>query len=227
MMANLGDQLEKPGDWAVQLSIAEEAAAKAGKTELARDLAWDLGQLFDARLGMPNDAELAYKRVLERDPANEDAQIALVQLYSVNERWQDLRRLLQGKKARALDNEARLSLLYQISDLDEGVLDDEAAATKDYAEVLEIDPASQRAFRALERLHTTSEKWKELDELLARRVPFAPEGPEAMGTPHSRAHLILRRGELHANRLEDATGAADLYEQALATEPRHEGARKG
>ena len=227
MMAMLADQLDKPDDWAVQLSEAEERADKAGDLPLARDLGWDLGQLFDARLGMPNDAEAAYRRVLSRDETNEDAQIALVQLYSVNERWQDLRSLLEGKKTRALDPEARLSLLYQISDLDEGVIDDRAAATRDYIEVLELDPGSQRAFRALERLYTSDENWRALDDLLARRVPFAAAGPEAAGTPESRAHLTFRRGELHANRLEDATGAADLFEQALAIERKHEGARKG
>ncbi|HEY2747131.1 MAG TPA: hypothetical protein VGL86_21055, partial [Polyangia bacterium] len=227
MMANLADQLDKPDDWAVQLSEAEAAADKRGETTLARDLGWDLGQLFDARLGMPNDAEQAYKRVLQRDEKNEDAQIALVQLYSVNERWQDLRSLLEGKKVRALDPEARLSLLYQISDLDEGVLDDHDAATKDYVEVLEIDPGSQRAFRALERLYTTAENWRALDELISRRIPFAPKGGDAAGTPESAAHLVYRRGELHANRLEDPEGAADLFEQSLSIERRHEGARKG
>jgi tetratricopeptide (TPR) repeat protein len=227
MMATLADQLDKPDDWAVRLSDAETAAAKRGETTLARELAWDLGQLFDARLGMPLDAEAAYKRVLERDAGYEDAQIALVQLYSVHERWTDLRALLEAKKERAADTEARLSLLYQISDLDEGVLDDRAAATRDYVEVLEIDPASQRAFRALERLYTTAENWQSLDELLARRIPFAPDGGESAGTPESRAHLFYRRGELHANRLDDAVGATDLYEQALALESRHEGARRG
>ena len=227
MMATLADQLDKPDDWAVQLSEAEEAADKSGDKELARDLGWDLGQLFDARLGMPNDAEQAYQRVLARDESNEDAQIALVQLYSVNERWQDLRALLEGKKARALDPEARLSLLYQISDLDEGVLDDRPAATRDYVEVLEIDPGSQRAFRALERLYTTDDNWRALDDLLARRIPFASAGAEAAGTPESRAHLTFRRGELHANRLDDPNGAADLFEQALAIERKHEGARRG
>jgi hypothetical protein len=150
-----------------------------------------------------------------------------VQLYSVNERWGDLRALLEGKKARALDPEARLSLLYQISDLDEGVLDDQPAATKDYVEILEVDPGSQRAFRALERLYSTAENWRALDELLARRIPFAATGPDAAGSPESRAHLTFRRGELHANRLDDSVGAADLYEQSLAIERRHEGARKG
>jgi tetratricopeptide (TPR) repeat protein len=226
-LAMLADQLEKPDDWAVMLTDAEQAADKAGDKELAKELAWELGQLFDARLGMPNDAEAAYKRVLDRDAANEDAQIALVQLYSVHERWSDLRTLLEGKKARALDAESRLSLLYQISDLDEGVLDDRAAATRDYVEVLELDPGSQRAFRALERLYSTDESWKSLDDLLARRIPFAAAGPEAMGTPESRAHLTFRRAELHANRLDDPEGAADLYEQAISIERRHEGARKG
>ncbi|HEX4458684.1 MAG TPA: tetratricopeptide repeat protein, partial [Polyangia bacterium] len=224
MMAQLADQLDKPDDWAVQLGVMEDAAAKRGEIPLAKDLAWDLGQLFDARLGMPADAEAAYKRVLERDATNEDAQIALVQLYSINERWQDLRTLLEGKKQRALDAEGRLSLLYQISDLDEGVLDDQPAATRDYIEVLELDPGSQRAFRALERLYTTAESWKALDDLLQRRIPFASEEP---GLPESRAHLTFRRGELHANRLDDSVGATDLFEDALGMEPRHEGARKG
>src|SRR5206468_12649544 len=133
-----------------------------------------------------------------------DAQIALVQLYSVHERWSDLRALLEGKKARALEAESRLSLLYQISDLDEGVLDDSAAATKDYIEVLELDPGSQRAFRALERLYMGAESWRALDELLARRVPFATVDS---GSPESRAHLTFRRAELHAHRLDDAAGA--------------------
>src|SRR5262249_33837395 len=71
------------------------------------------------------------------------------------------------------------------------------------------------------------ESWKALDELLARRVPFAAAGPEAVGAPDSQAHLTFRRAELRANRLDDAVGAADLYEQALSLEPRHEGSRKG
>ncbi|MGZ3426999.1 MAG: hypothetical protein ACXVCV_10145, partial [Polyangia bacterium] len=62
---------------------------------------------------------------------------------------------------------------------------------------------------------------------MSRRIPFAATGGEAAGPPESRAHLTFRRGELHANRLDDPNGAADLFEQALGLERRHEGARKG
>jgi len=230
-MATLADALECPDDLAVRYGDAEEAAQKRGEIELARDLAWDLGQLFDARLGMPDDAEKAYLRVLERDPENGEAHVALVQLYSVHERWSQLRKLLAQRKERAQDVGDRIAMLFQISDLDEGVLGDDAAAIADYQEILELDggasQASQRAFRSLDRLFLASEDWTALDGLLERRIPFAPQDDDTMGTPESRAHLKFRRGELNASRLEQPARAADLYEEALADEPRHELARKG
>jgi tetratricopeptide (TPR) repeat protein len=231
VMSSLADTLECPDDLAVRMGDAEQAAAKRGETELARDLAWDLGQLFDARLGMPDDAEQAYLRVLERDPQSADAHVALVQLYSVHERWPKLRTLLEKKQRAAQDSAERIAMLFQISDLDEGVLSDDLAAINDYLEILVIDggahEASHRAFRSLDRLYGAREDWKSLDELLERRIPFAPQDNDSMGTPESRANLKFRRGELNANRLEQFEKAADLFEEALVDEPRHEAARKG
>ncbi|HEY7956264.1 MAG TPA: tetratricopeptide repeat protein, partial [Polyangia bacterium] len=226
-MADLADRLECPDDFAVRLGHAEEAAAKSGDTALARALAWDLGQLFDARLGMPDEAEAAYRRVLERDPESADAYVALVQLYSMRERFSELRALIESKKARTLDSEARLGILYQISDLDEGVVGDADAAVRDYLEILELEPGSERAFRALDRLYSAAERWRDLDGLLEKRMAYAPAGGEAAGTPDSRAHLKFRRGDLSANRLEQPVKAADLFEEALSEEPKHEGAKKG
>jgi tetratricopeptide (TPR) repeat protein len=231
VMAGLADTLECPDDLAVRYGDAEEAAVKRGDLALARELAWDLGQLFEARLSMPDDAEKAYRRVLERDPENADAYIALVQLYSVNERWSELRKLLDAKKVRALDPGEKIGLLFQISDLDEGVLSDSDAAIADYLEILEMDAGtgepSQKAFRALDRLYASKEDWRALDGLLERRVPFALQDADTMGTPESRAHVKFRRGELNANRLESPEKAADLFEEAIAEEPHHEAARKG
>src|SRR5262245_45081031 len=140
---------------------------------LARDLAWHLGQLCDIRLTMPDEAEQAYQRVLRRDPDHASPHAALVQLYSRNHRSSDLRALVERRKSRAQDNDARLALLFSIADLDEGVLDNDGAAIRDYNQVLEIDPGNARAWKALDRLYTAAEDWKALDELLARRIPYA------------------------------------------------------
>ena len=62
----------------------------------------------------------------------------------------------------------------------------EEAAVAAFLQTLEYDPASGDAFRALERLYSTDESWRALDELLSRRIPFAATGGEATGTPESR-----------------------------------------
>ena len=62
--------------------------------------------------------------------------------------------MLERRKDLAVEASERKELLFQICDLDEGVLEDEEAAARDYAEILELDPSNTRGFKALERLHT-------------------------------------------------------------------------
>jgi tetratricopeptide (TPR) repeat protein len=218
-LVELADLLDRQEDLARLLAEAEDRAHVAGDHALARDLAWELGQLYDHQLHQTDDAERAYLRVLERDESHEGAAHALEEIYRSSERFRELRQLLERRKDLALDNVDRKELLFQICDLDEGVLEDEEAATRDYAEILEIEPSNARAFKALERLHTAAERWRDLDELLARAVPHVDAAAD-------RAQLRYRRGELHATRLDDPDGACELLEEALSEQPRHEGARR-
>src|SRR5207245_2892513 len=126
--------LDKQEDLAKLLGEAEQRAAVAGDHSLARDLAWELGQLHDEHLHDSDSAERAYARVLERDETHEAAARALEQIYRSTERFRELRQLLERRKEMALDNADRKELLFQICDLDEGVLEDDQAATRDYAE---------------------------------------------------------------------------------------------
>ena len=219
-LADLGDLLDRHEDHAKLLAAAEQSAAAGSQPELARDLAWELGVLLDDRLERGAEAEKAWRRVIERDPRHDNAFAALERHYRDAEQFPALRALLAQRKDLAESPEARRDLLFQIADLDEGVLGDEEAAARTYGEALEADPSSQRAFRALERIHTGRARWGELDQLYSRAVPWTDEAVE-------RAHLKLKRADLHAARLDDAAGACDLYEEALAEDARNDGARKG
>jgi tetratricopeptide (TPR) repeat protein len=229
-LAGLADRLERPDDLAVRLTAAEENAERNGNKKLAVDLAWEIGQLFETRLGMPADAETAYKRVLGREPDHLDAQVALSQLYSVAERWSDLRALLSERRKRAGAPGEQIAILFQIADLDEGVLDNQDAAAADYQAILELDPSgaeSTRAFRSLDRLLVAKERWTDLTTLLGSRVPYTEQNEDIAGTPDSRAHLRARQAELYLSRLDKPAEALELFEEVISDEPRHETARRG
>jgi hypothetical protein len=218
-LGELAESLDRHDALAKLFGEAEERAAIAGDHGLARDLAWELGQLFDVALRQPEAAEQAYVRVLERDETHDQAARALEEIYRGSERFRELRRLLERRKDLAVEANEKKELLFQICDLDEGVLEDESAAAQDYSEILELQPSNPRAFKALERLHTGAERWRELDELLGRAAPHVESAAE-------RAQLRFRRGELHALRLDDPDGACELLEEALSEQPTHKGARK-
>ena len=218
-LLEIGEALDKQEHVASLLDEAEQAARRAGDHQLARDLAWDLGQLYGEQLHDREQAEKAYVRVLERDENHEGAARALEEIYRAEERFRELRTLLERRKDLAVEPSERKDLLFQICDLDEGVLEDEEAAARDYSEILELDPSNPRAFKALERLHTGAERWRDLDDLLARAVPHVDSVVD-------RAQLRFRRGELHALRLSDPDGACELLEETLSEQPKHKGARR-
>src|SRR5207244_1286962 len=101
---------------------------------------------------------------------HEGALHSLERHYRAAERYPELRALLAQRKQQAESADAKRDLLFQICDLDEGVLDDTVAAGASYREVLEVDPSSLRAFKALERIYSSGEKWRDLDALYEKAI---------------------------------------------------------
>jgi golgin subfamily B member 1 len=189
------------------------------RSPLQRDLAWEVAQLADVHLRNPKDAQFYYALVLDIDPDHKGAFEALCRLYREGESPKELRALLLNRTEREGDAAVRRDLLYQVSELDEAVLDDPPHAVAAYEQILSIDPAQLRAYKALERLYTSSSQWRELDDLLTRELSATAEIGEQV-------QLKYRRADLHSTKLEDPVGAADLLEDVLAEAPTHEPARK-
>ena len=226
LLGTLAERADRIDDFAVRLGDAEQ---RATDQSLRHDLAVELGALFEGPLDMRDDAVAAYRRVIEIDPVDAVAEPALERLYKAGEKYTELRALFVVRKERALDANRRIEALSAICDLDEGVLEDRDAAVSSLRELLDLDPQSVRPFRALERLYTQGERWPELEALLAAREAFQPsprDKPEVRGTPESRAHFRYRRAELFRDKLADVSHAVDLYEEAVAEEPSHEGTRR-
>src|SRR5262249_42388622 len=159
-----------------------------------------------------DQAERAWRKVLELDKTDERAYEALERLLRGAERWEDLRLVLEQRVEVTKTAVDRKELLLQICDLYEGVLENAGGAMAAYRRVLEIDqsqgqsqgqrqgqsqgksrgPASMRAYKALERLYDAGGMWDELEELLGRELASVHNG-EMISLTHRRAEIRARR----------------------------------
>ena len=220
VLAALAGQLGRDGEWAQHLgaALASLRAKKATPGEI-RAVATDLAIVASERLGDRATAERAWMAVLEVEPDADDAFEALIAAYRGEERWTDLRALLDRRTEVTVDDRVRLQSLLQVAQLEEDVLGQPARAVVAHRRVLELEPSHLDTYRALDRLYTAAEQWKELEELLARWTDHAQ-------TPDEQIGLAYRRAELFAHKLEDPGRAVDLLEDIVAKRRHHDDARE-
>ena len=170
-------------------------------------------RVYDAVLGQPERAEPFHLRVLAHDPLAEGAYEALRELYTNAERWEELKKLYRERMLNTVDQQQKLDLLLQVCFLHEEILDDVELAITSYQEVLELDPTHSTSRRALERLYTRAERYRELVSLLEY------DRNEAMGK--EAIELTFRIGELYELKLKEPALAVDQHAQVLEEQPTH------
>jgi tetratricopeptide (TPR) repeat protein len=181
------------------------------------ELAIRAAKLFDEVLGLPEDAEPLHKRVLAADAQNERSFIALKELYTSAERWDDLQVLYRKRIEETLDAETKLELLSQLCFLFEEILDRPERAIETYEQILTIEPAHSVARRTLERLYERMQKYRELATLLTGNLDHASDKERG----HERIDVMLKLGDLYEVKLGEPGSAVDQYEGVLADQPLH------
>jgi len=208
-MAVLAGQLGRDGQWASELSTGlATLKQKGGSSSEIRALATELALLAGDRLADKAMAERAWITVLEVEPDASDAFDALSRQYSQEQRWQDLRAALERRADVTIDTAVRLETLIALARLEEDTLGEAGRAGQAYRRVLELDASHQPAYIALDRLYTGTQKWAELEELLARWTDHTD--------PERIPELAYRRAELFAHKLNDTGRAVDLLEDVVA-----------
>jgi len=218
-LAVLAGQLGRDGEWAKELSNALSALkSKGGSSAEIRAMATELAELTGERLGDRAAAERAWRIVLEIEPDATDAFEALMATFRLEQRWIDLRDMLERRAEVTIDQQLRLQTLLSLAQLEEETLGDHTAAAGAYRRVLEIDASNAVAFTSLDRLYSTTQKWAELEELLSRWTDHV-ESDRVID-------LLFRRAVLFAHKLNDATRAVDLLEDVLSRDRNHPQARE-
>ncbi len=222
--------LEQPSDttlWdrlAEAAELAKQHRALAGAYGLAIDagdlsdadrveLAVRAARIYDEILGEPQQAEAFHRRVLAHDPLADVAFIALKEVYTNNERWDDLQALYKKRIEETVDAGQKLDLLLQVCFLFEEILDRPDSAIEAYEAVLELAPDHGPSRRTLEKLYERTERHRDLAELLRENLEQA-EG-------YDQVDLMYRLGDLHETKLAEPGVAVDHYEGVLQQQPHH------
>ena len=110
---------------------------------------------------------------------------------------------------------ARAALLaYELGELSERHLRDEAGAVKAYGRALQSDPSYRPNLWAIRRVFYRRGLWPNLVKLIDAEIRFARSHAE-------RADLYVEKGQILEDRSGDRTGARDAYERAIALVPGH------
>ncbi len=120
---------------------------------------------------------------------------------------------LEQDLAHAAGDKRRAGLLaYELGELSERYLDDEAAAVKGYDRALRSDPTLRPNLWAIRRLIVRRGLWPKLVKLFDAEVRIAQ-------TDEERADLLVEKGIVLEDRTGDVAGARACYEQAVALDP--------
>jgi tetratricopeptide (TPR) repeat protein len=186
-----------------------EAVLDAADPDAAKELALRAARLYQEPPPNPAAAERLYTRVLDADPENTDALLALEALYrgagamgSVH-----LAGILERRAGAELDPQARKGRLAEAARLHEG-RGDLTAAIASWQAIRSSEEGDAEVLGELARLFEAAGQTTELASALAERARFSE-------VPAERAALWARVGELRLQHLNDLDGAAEAYREAL------------
>ncbi len=132
---------------------AEEPAAEGGlPQEERRRLSLKLARVYAEELGRSDDAVATYRRLLEREPADEEAAQALEAILRREDRREELRWLLDLRVSHTPSDADRVHILLDWATLEEDVFGSGERAADLYRRLLEIDPGNETALATLPRL---------------------------------------------------------------------------
>jgi golgin subfamily B member 1 len=198
----------------LELLIDNAKSAEARST-----LRLDLAKLQEERFKAPQDAIDTLRAILDEDPTQAQAVLALSELYEKTGKDEELAELLDAQIKHAKersDAAAELTLTVRLGEVYEGRLKDAARALETYEAVLARDPAHRGALEAVARLAEGRSAWeraaKALLDLLAQST-----GDEGVAVA---LRLAAARGKL-----DDGPGVEDALRRALEIDAKNQDVR--
>jgi tetratricopeptide (TPR) repeat protein len=206
------EQRGRPAEAAEHLGRVADIGEESGDDEDAVRAA-----VGAARLLKPLDpaaAALSYARVLERRPAHAEAAEALVERFSVEERWTDLVRLAQRRIGATAEPVERAREHVRLGETYLGRIGDPGRARAELERAIALDDTDPRAHEALARALAAQGEPRAAADALDRQVALLAAKGDGLGEARTHARIGALMEEVGAD-----DKAEERYRRALALAP--------
>jgi len=217
------------------LDIYRRKVDISGDPDERLQILFRIASIHEELLHSSDDAVSTYNEILAHAPENPRALRALDRLYVQGEQWQDLGDNLVRQLSLAERHDERGALLTRLAELRETRLGETAAAIETYRQVLELDPQSDAAQAALERLISQPEHELAIAQILepiyratanwSRQIAVYEIMARHALDPRRKIELYHAVAELYEIGGDDLAAAFGTYARAFREEPRSEGSQ--
>ncbi|HKQ68561.1 MAG TPA: hypothetical protein VJT73_04445, partial [Polyangiaceae bacterium] len=223
--------------WSDLIGVYRRRIELANEVPAREALYAQMAEVYEERLGSPEDAISAYKEVLALDDTSQVALAALDALYSRQKMWVELADNLESQLRLAATDEAQLELMLRLAALREREMDQVSEAIEGYRLVLDRDPVNANALAALERLGRSASHEVAIAEILEPLYRQGGDFQKLIGVhevqvrrstdPSRKVELLHQIAVLYEDAAGDLNAAFDTLARALREDPGNEVTQQG
>jgi golgin subfamily B member 1 len=236
-LAGLEQLFTRTQRWTELIGVKERRIEQAHAEEEREALYVNVAQIYDEKLGRPESAVLAYRKVLELDPTNPRALGALDALFTRQRMWAELAENLEAQLALATTEADQLALVLRLASLREKEMGQIDAAIEGYRQILDRDMTHADALGALERLGKDPKYELTIADLLEPLYRQLGDHAKLIGvhevqvrcseSPDRKVELLHQIAQLYEDAAGDLNASFATMARALKEDPSNEASQAG
>ncbi len=203
------------GDWTSVVDYKKRILDVTDEPATRAKLLIELGDLWQDKLGKPDEAAESFTEALDLEPDNHVVLHKLLVTYQAAERWSEAIDVIERVAGLEQRDEAKAKYTYTIGVILRDKLEDEDAALERFNEALDLDNAQLKPFEAINKILNTRKDWKALERAYRKMLHrIINQGNEDL--EHNLWHTL---GIIYRDRQRNFDAAAEAFKMAASLKP--------
>ncbi|HSA22367.1 MAG TPA: hypothetical protein P5076_13015 [Myxococcota bacterium] len=179
--------------WQDAVNVLEMAANLRETPAEKIETLLDVAVLWKEQVKRPLGAAPAYEKILELDPAHDEAYRACLDIYREHKEWRRLTALMEARLSQIRERKDRVLIIKDVAEIYERNLGQKELAFARYCAAFREDFGDDFVLGKLEQLAADTEDYETLLEVLEDATSEVTTGARAVGLLQKVAHIYWRR----------------------------------